>query len=76
MKISLSISIEEWARYALRGRSFITVQEVARMLGVSTKTAGRILKRLEELGMVERWSRRAYRVRLGAGEAVEAQWRR
>ena len=76
MKISLSISIEEWARYALRGRSFITIQEVARMLGVSTKTAGRILKRLEELGMVERWSRRAYRVRLDAVEAVEAQWRR
>ena len=76
MKISLSISVEEWARYALRGKNFVTVQEVARMLGVSTKTAGRILKRLEELGIVERWSRRAYRVRLEAGEAVDAQWRR
>ncbi len=76
MKISLSISVEDWARHALRGRNFITVQEVARMLGVSTKTAGRVLKRLEQLGIVERWSRRAYRVRVEAVEAVEAQWRR
>ena len=70
MKISLSIRLDEWARYALRGKSFVTIQEVARMLGVSTKTAGKILRRLEEMGIVERWSRRAYRVRLAAPRVV------
>ncbi|AEM39577.1 regulatory protein GntR HTH [Pyrolobus fumarii 1A] len=64
MRISLSISLEDWASHALRGKKFVTVYEVARMLGVSPKTAGKILRRLESLGIVERWSRRAYRVKL------------
>ncbi len=70
MKISLSIRLDEWAKHALRGKNFVTIQEVARMLGISTKTAGRILRRLEEMGLVERWSRRAYRVRLPAARVV------
>jgi len=68
LKMRMSLSIEEWARYTLRKKKFITVQEVARMLGISTKTAGKLLKRLEDAGIVERWSRRAYRVKMTAEE--------
>ncbi len=64
----MSLSVEEWARYMLRNKKFVTVHEVARMLGISTKTAGKLLKRLEDAGIVERWSRRAYRVKILADE--------
>ena len=44
------------------GKRYITVKEVSRMLGVSTRTAGRILAVLEREGYVERYSRGAYKV--------------
>ncbi len=71
--MSLQLELETWARHALRGKKFVTIYEVARMLGVSTRTAGKILRRLEDLGLVERWSRRAYRVRSLAARPVEAE---
>jgi len=44
------------------GKNYITVKEVSGLLGVSTRTAGRILAILEKEGYVERYSRTAYRV--------------
>lgn len=44
------------------GKRYVTVREVSSMLGVSTRTAGRILARLEREGYVERYSKKAYRI--------------
>lgn len=43
-------------------RNYITVRELSRRLAISTRTAGRILRSLEGMGYVERYSNRAYRV--------------
>ena len=45
------------------GKRYITVREVSQMLGVSTRTAGKLLAKLESEGVVVRYSVRAYRVR-------------
>lgn len=52
----LSTFIEE------TGLKYITVKKVGNMLGVSTRSAGKILARLEERGVIERYSNKAYRV--------------
>ena len=44
------------------GKRYVTIKDVSKMLGVSTRTAGRILARLEREGYLERYSRSAYRV--------------
>ncbi len=58
------------------GKKYITVKEVSRLLGVSTKTAGRILSTLEKEGYVEKYSRGAYKIvqdsRLNAQTASRA----
>ncbi len=46
-----------------KGKVFLTVQEVASALGVSRRTAGRILALLCRQGYLERWSKRAYRIK-------------
>ena len=53
-----------------RGKVFVTVPELAAILGISRQAAGKLLAQLAREGVVERWSRRAYRIRLqAAGEA-------
>ncbi|WP_131159851.1 helix-turn-helix domain-containing protein [Aeropyrum pernix] len=44
------------------GRRYVSVREVGELLGVTSRTAGRILARLEREGVVSRYSRRTYRV--------------
>jgi len=43
-----------------RGRKFIRVHEIAYELGVSPKTAGKILVSLSRLGYVIKWSEGVY----------------
>ncbi|MEM1968188.1 MAG: hypothetical protein QXT23_01975 [Acidilobaceae archaeon] len=45
------------------GLNYVTAKRVSMLLGVSTKSAGRILARLEDEGFIERYSNRAYRVK-------------
>ena len=47
------------------GKKYVTARQISRMLGVSTRTAGRILARLESEGYLVRWSRRSYKVNFG-----------
>ncbi|MEM0340389.1 MAG: hypothetical protein QXN05_02550 [Acidilobaceae archaeon] len=47
---------------------YVRVKDVSKMLGVSTKTAGKILVRLEREGYVKRYSIRAYKVLVALGE--------
>ena len=49
------------------GKRYVTIKDVSKMLGVSTRTAGRILARLEKEGYLERYSRTAYRVVAAGG---------
>ncbi len=65
MKMRVSIDPAAWARANLRGRRYVTVREVAEMLGTDPRAADRLLGELERLGFVERISRRMYRVLLG-----------
>ncbi len=48
-----------------RGKQFITVDELARLLGTSTYSAGRILSSLAKEGKITKWSRRTYKIPLG-----------
>ena len=61
MKVKMSVALVA-AVIAGTGKSYITVREASRLLGVSTKTAGKILAKLEEEGYLVRRSRRAYKV--------------
>ncbi len=44
------------------GKTFITVNEVSRMLGVSTYAAGKLLAELARMGLLVRWSRKTYKI--------------
>ncbi|MCD6488812.1 MAG: hypothetical protein J7K21_06280 [Desulfurococcales archaeon] len=44
------------------GKVFIRVHEIAYLLGVSPRTAGKILSALSKLGYVEKWSDGIYRI--------------
>ncbi len=43
-------------------RGYLTLDQLARHLGTSTKTAGKVAARLERLGLLERHARRTFRV--------------
>ena len=45
-----------------KGKRYITVSQVSGVLGVSTRSAGRILSKLEKAGYVRRYSTRTYEV--------------
>ena len=46
---------------SLRG-NYVTVKEISEMLAISTKSAGKLLRKLESRGYVKRYSSRAYRI--------------
>lgn len=50
----------------LSGYSFVSIDQLANMLGISTRSAGRILAELRRRGLAKRWSRRTYKLTLGA----------
>jgi Mn-dependent DtxR family transcriptional regulator len=44
------------------GRRYLRVKDLSSMLGVSMRTAGKILAAMERLGVASRWSSSAYRI--------------
>ncbi|MCX8195873.1 MAG: HTH domain-containing protein [Acidilobaceae archaeon] len=59
----VKVSLEGIAEMIRESRvNYVTVQRLSSMLGVSTRSAGKILARLEEEGAVKRYSNRAYKV--------------
>ncbi len=44
------------------GKRYVTVRDLSALLGVSTKTAGRLMSRLEMEGYVRRYSNKAYKL--------------
>lgn len=55
------------------GKRYITVKQVSRMLGVSTRTAGKIMARLEEIGYARRFSERTYELLDSSSRAVASE---
>ncbi len=49
------------------GKRYLRVKDVALMLGVSMRTAGKILATMERLGVAVRWSSSVYRLTAEAG---------
>jgi len=45
-----------------RNPEFVTVKEVARLLGLSTKSVGKALAELERKGYLRRVSKKAYKI--------------
>ncbi|MEN2999168.1 MAG: hypothetical protein ABDH61_01115 [Acidilobaceae archaeon] len=59
----VKVSLEEIVdRLKVSGANYVTPRRVSNMLGISTRSAGKILARLEEEGALERYSNRAYRI--------------
>ena len=55
------VGLWELARMlAEEGMVYVSVRRLARLLGVSTRTAGMILAEMERAGLAVRWSRRTY----------------
>jgi predicted transcriptional regulator of viral defense system len=44
------------------GKRYVTVRDLSLLLGVSTKTAGRLMSRLEDEGFVRRYSNKAFKL--------------
>ncbi len=47
---------------ARSGKRFVTVRDIERRLAVSSITAGKILARMESMGLARRFSGRAYEI--------------
>ena len=63
VKVSLDYVVEALAS---TGKRYVTVKDLSSALGVSTKTAGRLMARLEREGYLRRYSNRAYKLLRGA----------
>jgi len=50
------------ASLLINGYTYITVQELSKLLGISTRSAGRILAEMQRRGLAERRSKRAYKL--------------
>ena len=46
------------------GLIYVSVDQLANLLGVSTKTAGRILAEMQRRGLAQKWSRRTYKLHI------------
>ncbi len=61
MRLSVNIDLLGRAIASL-GKNYVTPKDISEIIGVSTRTAGKILKALETRGYVVRYSNKAYRV--------------
>lgn len=61
VKVKLSLD-HVFEALASTGKRYVRVKDLSEILGVSTKTAGRLMARLEREGYVRRYSNRAYRI--------------
>jgi DNA-binding IclR family transcriptional regulator len=65
LKVSISVDFVAGIIRSL-GKNYVTPKDLSEAMGISTKTAGRILRALESKGYVARYSNRAYRVLRGS----------
>lgn len=61
-RLSITIDLVKFGERLRRKKKWIRVRELAEELGISTKSAGKILAALEKLGFVEKRSIGVYKV--------------
>ncbi len=61
-KLSITVNLHKLGLAIKRRKHWIRVKDLALEMGVSTKTAGRILVELEKLGYVKRRGNGVYKV--------------
>ncbi|MFZ8782451.1 MAG: hypothetical protein ACO2OR_00465 [Desulfurococcaceae archaeon] len=62
-RVHTSIDVYDlYLRLVEAGVVFVTVDYIARLLAIPTRSAGRILSRMRELGLAVRISKNAYRL--------------
>ncbi len=62
LKAKITIDLVELARELSSNRRYVSIAYLSRRLAVSEKTAGKILSKLERIGLAKRYSNRAYEV--------------
>jgi Mn-dependent DtxR family transcriptional regulator len=64
---SISVKLDVYRlAYYLSGRmklKYVRIKDLAEMLGVSTRSAGKLLSRMEDLGLVRRYSNSVYEIK-------------
>ncbi|MEB3859822.1 MAG: hypothetical protein LRS43_01275 [Desulfurococcales archaeon] len=65
-RVRASIDLRELAlTISLLGARYVTVKDLSVMLGVSTRSAGKIMAKMERMGLARKYSRRAYIILAG-----------
>lgn len=63
-RIRVTLRVQDLVLIAKRwGKPYIRIKDFALHLGVSTRVAGKLLARLEELGILSRYSQNVFKVR-------------
>ena len=62
LKAKVTINLVELARELSTNRRYVSIAYLSRRLAVSEKTAGKILSKLERMGLAKRYSNKAYEV--------------
>jgi len=63
--VLVTVELERLAETLARlYRGYLTLEQLARHLGTSTRTAGKVAARLERMGLLQRHSRRTYRIKV------------
>ncbi|MEM1627918.1 MAG: hypothetical protein QXP02_00260 [Desulfurococcaceae archaeon] len=63
MKVHVALDVYALHRkLILSGKVFIKIDDLARDLSISTKSAGKILSKMVEKGLATRWSKNTYQL--------------
>lgn len=63
-RVRVTLRVQDLVLIAKRwGKPYIRIKDFALHLGVSTRVAGKLLARLEELGVLSRYSQNVFKVR-------------
>ncbi len=69
-RMVVTIELTRLAERFASEKRYLRVKDVARNLGVSMRTAGKILAAMEKLGLARRWSNGVYWLNVGSGVRV------
>ena len=62
MKARVTIDLYQLAKELSSNKRYISINYLSRRLAISEKTAGKILSKLERMGLARRYSNRAYEI--------------
>jgi Mn-dependent DtxR family transcriptional regulator len=62
LKAKVTIDLYTLAKELSASRRYVSINYLARRLAISEKTAGKVLSKLERMGMARRYSNKAYEI--------------